>query len=361
MYNFELEVNIENFKNNLNTIQEYIGSNVQIMAIIKDHAYGSYLDKQPELFENCPILGVSNSAEGIALRKNGWVKDIFILNQPFPDEISAASEYNLSLGVASIPFLNKIIESKRKIKIHLEVETGMERTGINTNDIPAFISILRSSPNINLEGMYTHFAGSDSSKEYTLKQLSMFNLAAKTVTESYPGLKYIHAANSSAMILYPETHFNLVRPGIALYGYHHNRKIEKSLPLNPVLKLKSRIAFVKTVPAGTSIGYNSTFITKRKSKIATVYLGYADGIRRALSNKGKVVINNQLAPIVGTICMDSFMVDITDINADLYDEVYIWDNENVTLSDISKICNTVICDITSTISPKVHRHYIDSL
>ena len=286
--------------------------------------------------------------------------EIITLNQPSIEDIENILEHNIVCGVCSLEFLkelNKKAKEQEKIaEIHLEIETGMGRTGVMLNELSNFLNELEKLENIKVEGIYTHFATSDSDLEYTNKQIKIFNEAVKEVEERLGKIKYIHTSNSAAIIRMPEITGNMVRPGIMLYGYYPNEDLQELIELKPCCKLKSKISYIKTVDEGTSISYGRTYITNKKSIIANVPIGYADGIRRSLSNNGYVVIHGKKAPIVGTICMDSFMIDVTNIpDVKIGDEVYIWDNRVITLDEIAKRCNTISYEILSTISNRVIR------
>ena len=173
-------------------------------------------------------------------------------------------------------------------------------------------------------------------------------------------IQYIHAATSNGILYYPEGYYNIVRPGIILYGYKSSEGAKEKISLKPVCKLKSKITLLKTVEEGTSISYGRKFITKRKSKIATIPIGYADGFKRILSNQGHVIIRGEKVPIIGNVCMDGFMADVTDLEEVAEgDEVYIWDNKQITLEDIAKECNTINYEIISSISERVPRKFIE--
>ena len=220
------------------------------------------------------------------------------------------------------------------------------------------ISIIKENSNIKVEGVYTHLSSADEDFEYTKQQLEKFDKAVEKVKDSF-NLKYVHTLASNGIINFKEYQHNLVRPGIIMYGYESGNGIKEKIDLKPVATLKSKITFIKEVEENTSISYGRRYITKRNSRIATVTIGYADGLRRVLSNVGEVVINNKKAPIVGSVCMDSFMVDVTDLeNVNIGDDVYIWDNKNITLEDITKKCDTINYEILSTISKRVPRKFI---
>ncbi len=348
-----MEVYINKFNNNIDNIKKIVGNKI-IMPIIKANGYGTYVNKNLELINKFDIVGVALVDEGIELRKLGYKKDIFVLNEPSIDEIDNIIKYNITVGVCDRLILEKMIEKRFKIKIHLEIETGMNRTGININDLESILKLLKNT-NIEVEGIYTHLSSADKDVEYTNKQLELFKKSVE-LTKKYYNLKYIHSSASSGLLNYDDKVSNMVRPGIIIYGYKPYK--DADIDVEPICKLKAKIVFIKEVNKNESISYSRTFTTKKKMKIATIQVGYADGIRRGLSNKGKVVINNKLCNIVGNICMDSFMVDVTDIDAKVGDYAYIWDNNLIKLDDIADMCNTINYEIITCISYRVPRIFI---
>ena len=361
MWQAKLEINLNNIMYNINQIKSYVGNDVDIMPIIKDDGYRTGLDKQIRILEkvNTNIVGISIPNEGIVLRNCDYDKDIFLLNQPYKEDLQTIMDYNIIVGVGSIDFLKQMGEYKGKFRIHIEIGTGMGRTGIHPNRIKEFIIETKKYQNIKIEGIYTHFSCSDCDIEYTKSQLKSFQKTLNIAKQEIKDLKYIHSCNSAAIVNFPEAHFNLVRPGIFLYGYYPSESLKEKIAFKPAIRLKSKVSFIKEVPKGTSISYGRKFITERTSKIATVQLGYADGLRRCMSNKGDVVINGELAPIVGAVCMDCFMVDVTDLdNINIGDEVFIWDNEHITVEDIASIYDTINYEVISTISNRVEREYL---
>ncbi len=354
-----MEVSLDNFKYNIEQIKKYVGKDKKIMPVIKANAYGTWINKVNEVVNDFDIVAVATVDEAIGLRDNGYKKEILILNQPYKDEIEKIIKNNISVGVCSKEFMKELEKFQdNKIKIHIEIETGMGRTGINIEDEEEFINNLND--NVEIEGIYTHLSSADSDDEYTKSQIAKFEEAIDIVEKTLKKkLKYIHCSASNGILNYPNSKFNLVRPGIIMYGYESYDKAMEKIDLKPVCKLKSKITFLKEVPENTSISYNRTFKTNRKTKVATIPIGYADGLRRALSNKGKVVINGKKAPIIGNVCMDGCMVDVTDIeNVKEGNDVYIWDNENITVEDIANECNTINYEILSTVSYRVPRIFI---
>ena len=350
-----LEVDVRAFKHNVDKIQEYVRSNL-IMPVIKANGYGTYINTRKEILDLFDIVAVAIVDEAIALRKIGYDKEIFVLNQPSVEEINDIAKYNVTVGVSERNFIKAIGESNKKINIHLEIDTGMGRTGIQPFETIEISKTLKSYSNINVEGIYTHFSSADFDEEFTKKQVDKFKNAINDVEGILGKLKYVHCSASNGILKVKDDFYNLVRPGIILYGYESFDKVKEILDLKPICKLKSKITFLKDVDENTPISYSQTYKTNKKTKVATIPIGYADGIRRLLSNKGNVVIRNKKAPIIGNVCMDSFMVDVTDIeDVKIGDEVYIWDNNIITLEEVAKQCNTINYEIISTISNRVPR------
>lgn len=352
-----LEVNLDNFEYNINSIQRLVGDSVTLMPVIKASGYGTYINTQIDLINKFKIVAVATVDEGVYLRQIGFNNEIFVLNQPYESEIPKILEYNIVVGISSKTFAAKLGAAGKPVTVHVEVGTGMGRTGVHPERIGEYINGL--APNITVEGSYTHFSSPDIDDEYTKKQLHSFNEAVATAKQVLGDIKYIHAAASNALINYPEARFNLVRPGIIIYGYPGAEDTFEKIDLKPVAKLKAKITFLKTVPEGTSIGYGRSYITTKETKVATVPIGYADGFRRTFSNGWEVSIRGKMAPIIGKVCMDSFMVDVTDIDdVALGDDVIVWDNENIKLEDLANKCDTINYEILSTIGARVPRKFV---
>ena len=238
-----LEVNLSNFKHNYSEIKKLLNEKTEIMPIFKDNAYKTYINSQISLLDelNINIIGVSKVCEGITMRELGFNKEIFILNQPFENEIDKIARYNLTIGCGSIKYVKKLKEFPYNFNVHIEVCTGMGRTGILPSNLFEYINELKQSSNINVTGIYTHFACSDSDEEYTKKQLTIFNDSLNNIKKDFSTLKYIHACNSAGIINFPDAHFNLVRPGLMLYGHYPTDKSTSKTNLKPVTNLKSKI------------------------------------------------------------------------------------------------------------------------
>ena len=355
-----LEINLNNLQYNIEQIQKKVGENVKLMPVIKASGYGTYINRRLDVINQFDIVAVANVDEGAELRELGYEKEIFVLNQPYESEIDKIIKYNLVVGISSYGFAEKLAQTNKTVTVHVEIGTGMGRTGVHPYKIEKFLQSLAS--NIKVEGMYTHFSSADIDDEYSKHQLRSFNVAVEKAKEILGNIKYIHATASNALLNYPEARFNLVRPGIILYGYPGEDDTLKKIDLKPITKLKAKVVFLKEVPEDTSIGYSRSYITTRKTKVANVPIGYADGFRRNFSNGWEVLIKGKKVPIIGKVCMDSFMVDVTDIeDVQVGDEVIIWDNKNIKLKQLAEKCGTINYEILCTVGARVPRKFINTI
>lgn len=352
-----MEIDKDSFRYNISAIKKKVGNEVDLMPVIKANAYGTYINTQLDLINEFNIVAVATVDEAVAVRKIGYKKDIFVLNQPYKTEIQKIIDNDVVVGISSVEFAKELNTISKSIRVHLEIETGMGRTGIMPENVESFLNDL--SYNVLVEGIYTHFSSADFDEDYTTKQIEKFNEALTIVKEKCKDLKYIHASASNGILNWPNAYFNLVRPGIIMYGYNSSKDTLDKIDIKPVAKLKSTIVFLKEVQSGNGIGYDHSFITSKNTKIATIPIGYADGFRRAFSNKGEVIIRGKKAPIIGKICMDSFMCDVTEIeDVSVGDEVVIWDNENILLDDLANNCDTINYELMTCISERVPRIFI---
>ncbi len=294
-------IDLNAFKENMKNIG-LMAEGKTLIPVIKAMGYGTHINEKVDVLNDYNIVAVAIADEGMRLRNQGYGGEILILNQPCIDEIDEIFENRLTVGLSSYEFLEKLIERGNTIHVHLEIETGMNRTGIKLADIDRFINTIKENDFIIVDGVYTHLSIADEDEEYTKKQYETFEKAVNIIKESFD-LKYIHMSASNGMMFYKENLTNAVRPGIIMYGYSStDRPLE--LKLNPVAKLVSKITFVKEIDENESVGYSRSFISDRKMRVATIPIGYADGLRRALSNGGEVVINGKKATSIGKVCME---------------------------------------------------------
>lgn len=355
----KMEVSIKNFKHNIKVIKDYVG-NKELMPVVKANAYGTHINERLDLLNMFNIVAVAILDEAGYLRSIGYEKDIFILNQPAISDLEEIFDINPVIGLSSKEFLRALKNIHNKIRVHLEIETGMNRTGIKKDELLDFIKDVKDNNNIIVEGVYTHLSSADEDEEYTKKQIETFKECVDIVKKEFPNIKYIHCEASNGLLNYNVDFTNLVRPGLIMYGYESYPGVYKKIDIKPICKLSTEITFLKDVKKGESISYGRRYKAYDDSKIATIPIGYADGLNRLLSNRGYVVINGIKVPLVGSICMDSCMVDVTRIdNVKVGDKVYIFDNDLVTIDEMCEHCYTINYEILCNISYRIPRVFID--
>ena len=359
MYNPNaLIINRENIIFNLESIQQYIGEKTSIMPIIKANAYGIGVDYIIDIIKekNITQIGVATVEEAVYIRKryNGM---ILVLLQPFKEQIEDILMNDIVTNVSDFDFLielNKMAKNKdMTARIHIEINTGMGRTGIQLNEISLFSDKIKELKNINIEGISSHFSTSKD-EYYTREQINKFNYAINMIRKHINSIEYIHICSSSSIFNYPEAHFNLVRIGIMMYGYYDDKRIK----LMPSLKFLTHISYIHNVKKGEAIGYNKTTIANKDMKVAIIPIGFADAFMGLESNIAHVLVNNQKANIIA-ICMDSMVIDITDIKqVTTNTEVVLWDNKNITLEQWGEWTKTSTYEVLSILSNRIKRKVI---
>lgn len=364
------EISLDNLAHNMREIRR-VAKSKDIMAIIKADAYGhGAMDVAPVLLENgATSLGVAVITEAIELRKAGIKAPLMILGYTpltFSKEII---KYDIQQTVFTFEYAKALSNEAQKLgitaKIHIGLDTGMGRIGFLPNEESVNeVYAISKLPNIEIVGLFSHFSSADEEdKDYTYEQLDKFNNFYHELTKKGVKPKIRHIANSAAIIDLPETHFEAVRPGLILFGYYPSEEIHKEkIHLKPVLTLKTDVVHVKTMEKDMYISYGRKYKTEKESIIATLPIGYADGYTRLLFNKAKVIINGKLAPIVGRICMDQCMVDVTDIGeVKVGDEVILigqQGNVKFDADDIAELLGTINYEIICMIGKRVPRVYI---
>lgn len=351
-----LEVDLDKYLYNIKLIKDFVNGK-EIIPVIKANGYGTYINKRLDIINNFKIVAVAIVDEGVFLRNLGYEGNILILNQPSYEEISLIEEHSLIVGLSSEDFLDKCISNNNKLNVHLEIETGMNRTGININNLDNFIKKLKLS-SINVSGIYTHFSSADTDKDYTNRQIDKFRNALDTINKYNFDLKYIHTSASNGILNYKLDFTNSVRPGIIMYGYESFKGSSKIISTLGICRLMSKITFIKEIDSNESVGYSRKYISDSRRIIATIPIGYADGLPRSLSNRGYVYIRGKKANIVGNVCMDSIMVDVTDIDGVVIgDDVEIF-GDKISLDEFAELCNTINYETLSTILDRVPRCFI---
>jgi alanine racemase len=332
------------------------------MGIVKANAYGHGLIEISKEMERQGLdyLGVAYVEEGVLLREEGIKMPILVLGGIDNDQIDLYLESNIDIPGSSIEKLENISKHAVKLdktaKVQLKIDTGMGRIGVQWDRKEEFLEKAYTLPNIEIVGIFSHFANSYTDKEYTDLQIERFNTVLKYIEDNYKLPELIHMANSGAIMhKYENTFFTMVRPGKFLYGYSYDEETDKRL--KPVMTFKTKVSYFKYFEKGKSIGYDRTFITNRDTRIVTLPIGYADGYPRSLSNKGEVYLNGNKYPVVGLVCMDQMMVDIgPDGEAYIGDEVELW-GDNISLIEISQLSERSAWDLMCNIGERVPRIY----
>ena len=352
---------------NFNEIKKQIPYGTNIMPVIKADAYGHGALTFANLLKGeADYFAVATVDEAIELRNNSITNPILVLGHTFSEEQKEAIANNVILTVTSYEdalSISTIAQSlEKEAVVHIAVDTGMGRIGFcPCDESVAIIGKIASLKNIKIDGVFTHFATSDEAdKSFTKVQTKRFFDFVVELDAEY----ICHCGNSAAIMQHKEASFDMMRPGIILYGLYPSDEVEKSvLDLKPVMELISHVAYVKTIKKGDSVSYGRTFIAEKEMKIATIPVGYADGYPRLLSNKGRVIINGKYAPIVGRICMDQFMVDVTDIdNVNVGDRVILMGSDgniSVTADDIASLTGTINYEVVCNISKRVPREVVE--
>lgn len=342
---------------------------IKIMAVVKAQAYGHGLREVAleAIRDGVDYLGVARVDEGIELREAGIEIPILVFEIASPDALSVALKNRLELTVSSLEGARELGEiaakQRSRARIHIKVDTGMGRLGFPFEDaVTAMVEIARH-PTIEIAGVYSHFATAEGPDlEFARLQLERFTTVLKKAEQLRIPVGLRHMANSGAIIALPESHFDLVRPGIMLYGYLPRAELSLPQPLVPVMSLRSKVRFVKSVGPETSISYGRRYSTAGETRIATIPVGYGDGFPRALTNKANVLIRGKRYPCVGTICMDQLMVNIgQEGDVALGDDVTLIGrdgDEQITCWDIARVLDTIPYEITCLITPRVKRIYL---
>ena len=363
------EISLSNLKYNYLNIRKKV-SNKPILAVVKADAYGHGMinvvaalekldDKKPSYY------GVALLEEALELRKSKTTQCPILVFAPLKfDEIEDYINNKIIPTLTSQYEINKLLkyEFKKKFKVHINIDTGMGRVGIPFQNAANLIDELSKNRMIQISGLYTHFATADeSNKKFANIQLARFNNVINSLKEKKIEIGIIHSANSGAIIDIPESYFDMVRAGISLYGYYPSNETSESIKLKPVMSLISEVATVKTFPKGTPISYGRRYKTKNETNIISVPIGYADGIRRGLTNKMFCIIGNKKYQQVGTVTMDRIMFDIGKSNVKIGEKVIILGkskNEIITATEWCNILKTIPYEITCGISKRVPRKYI---
>ena len=351
-----LEIDLDAVTHNLKTIRRIAGKNSEIMAVVKANAYGhdAIEISRVVLESGATWLGVGALEEGIILRKAGIKAPILILGLTPEDGVDWLLFYDLVPTICDLQTVKALsqtaVKYKKNARVHIKIDTGMRRLGIKSEEALDFIKRIKKMNNIEIEGLYTHFAAADGEdKSYTKLQFAQYKRVVDELEKEGFRVPLKHAANSAAILDLPYTHLEMVRPGITIYGLFPLPFTKRTIKLKPVAKFKTKIIFIKKVGTGESIGYGRAYTTTKETLVATLPVGYADGYPRLLSDRGEVLVRGRRAPIIGRICMDLCMIDVTSIpGVEVNDEVVLWgrqEGENISVEEIAEKTGTINYEI----------------
>lgn len=355
---------------NVSNIRKITNKDAMIMAVVKADAYGhGAVNVAKSLLQyGADRLAVSELDEAIELRRAGITADILILGASFDEECDLLVKYDITPAVFTKSFAKKLsdaaVKQGKNAKLHIKLDTGMSRIGFlaGVDDEATSEEIIEISqfPNLFIEGIFSHFATSDEKdRSYTDLQFERFMKVCDMLKSNGLDIPIRHIANSAAIMMYPETHLEMVRAGIILYGFYPSEDVDKTkLPLKRALTLKSRITHIKEIEH-RGVSYGRTYIADKKTKVATVPVGYADGYTRMLNNSAKIIANGTAVKVIGRICMDQCMIDVTNVhNISTGDEVIIFGEDIVTADDLAKSLGTINYEIVCMLSRRIPRVYL---
>ena len=366
-----VHVNLEAFRHNIRCVRSYCGESVRIMAIVKANAYGHGVVKlcRVAIAEGVEYLGVARAEEALEIRREGIDHPVLVFEITPGNHVAAALSENIELTIAEPGAADAISATAAKLgksaRVHLKVDTGMGRLGLPFASAPAVIEEILRRPHLELVSVYSHFATSEEpDTSFAREQLSRFRQVLDDLGKRRIEVPIRHMANSGAVICMPEAHFEMVRPGIMLYGYPPARNLSEHFPVRPVMSLVSKVSMIKQVEAGTPVSYGRRYVAPRRTFIATVPAGYADGFPRLLTGRASALIRGERYPVAGTICMDHIMVDLGErTGCKVGDEVTLIGKggaQSITAWDIAGTIGTIPYEITSLIPPRVRRVFKDS-
>ena len=351
-----VEINLDAIAQNVRNIKTLIGEKIELMAVVKGNAYGhDILEISSIVLKNgATRLAVARLEEGIFLRKVGITVPILVLGLTPEQQVELLVSYNITPTVCRYETIEKLskfaVKEDKRVKIHIKVDTGIGRIGIFPKHVLDFVTKVKAFKNIEIEGIFTHFSVADEKdKDYTETQFKKFTEVLTILEKEGIEIPIKHVGNSATFLDFPHMWLDLVRPGISIYGLYPSTEVQKTVKLNPAHSFKTRIIFLKELPVGESIGYGRTYTTKRRTKVASLPVGYADGYNRHLSNQGEVLVRGRRFPVIGRVCMDQSMIDVTNLpQVKVEDEVVLWGRqgqEEITVEEIADKIGTINYEI----------------
>jgi alanine racemase len=359
------EINLEAISHNLHQIKNRVEPNgARILAVVKDNAYGHGAVEVARTAAKAPVhmLGVATVEEAVELRRAGIDLPILVLCCILPEQAEEIVRHDVTQTVCDLNICESLSKEAdhlgKQVKVHVKIDTGMGRIGVQYNRAVQFIERVAQFRRITVEGIFTHFASAETDAAFTNLQLERFNSVISHLDKIGIHIPLRHAANSAAVLGIPASYFNMVRPGLMIYGLYPAGS-PREIKLKPALSLKTRVVYLKEVPAGWSISYGRTHITDKPTVVATLAIGYGHGYNRKLSNSGEVLIRGMRTPIIGAVCMDQCLCDVSHIpGVSIGDEAILigrQGNEEITVDEVARKAGTISYDILCGINARVPR------
>jgi alanine racemase len=364
------EIDLAAIRQNIRSFKRHVGDSVQIFAVVKANAYGhgAVPVAQAALEAAANRLAVHRLTEGIELRQAGLTAPILVMGYTPPAGAQAMVQWDLTPSCITSEFAQALsaqaAANGKIMPLHVKVDTGMSRYGLFPAEVIPFLTAVSLFPGIKIEGLFTHFATADSSDQtWVLQQIATFDQVIAAISSIGMDIPIIHAANSATTMKLPQAHYNAVRPGISMYGMNPSSDWEPVFELHPALTLKSTVSRVRELPEGAGVSYGRTFVTSRPTMAALVPVGYGDGYHRILTNKGVVLVRGQRAPIMGRVCMDQFVVDVTSIPGVQQDDEVVLvgrqGQERISAEEVGRLAGSINYEVTTGLLPRVVRKYIN--
>ena len=360
------EVNLKSLAFNLNQVKKVLSAKTMILATIKADGYGHGLIPVARKLAASKVdyFGVASIDEGIKLRAAGIKIPVLILGLFFKNDIAPLFDYELTPTICSYDLALELDRRgqrlAQRIKVHIKVDTGMGRIGLTEQEALKLIRKIHRLKFIEIEGIFTHFALADINQKFTADQINSFSRLILQLETEGIHIPLAHAANSMGVLAYRQSHFNMVRPGLVLYGLYPRPGLK--INLKPVLSLKTKVMYVKKVPKGCGISYGHSYITKKKTTIITLPIGYGDGYPRNLSNIGPILVKGKRFKISGRVCMDQIMVDVGNLKVRLGDEAVLIGTQakgRISAEELARYCNTIPYEIVCGLGSRIPRVYLD--
>lgn len=364
-----LEIDLDAIAANLRGVRARVGPGVKVLAAVKADGYGHGIVETAKVAVEVgtEMVGVAIVEEGVRLRNAGIDLPVLVLGASLPEQAATIVQYRLTQTVCTIELAAALADRAaaegQTVPVHVKVDTGMGRLGLPVEDVVPFIRQLTAYPSLVIEGIFTHFStADDADKRFTVEQTHRFRQLLVDLERQGLRPAIAHAANSGAILDLPESYFDMVRPGLIVYGYYPVGGVSRSLPLQPAMTWKTRIVYLKRVPAGTGLSYGRTYVTPQDTVIATLPVGYEDGYSRALSNRGVVLVRGQRAPVVGRVCMDQCLIDVGHIpGVSIGDEVVLvgrQGTDEVSIYELARRLGTIPNEAVCLVGTRVPRLFL---